>query len=122
MSIEGFFNHTCDIYHAVNGSQQQSYGLPSSPAALSYPDEPDEASVPCHFGVKSFSYTIQQNQPANEYDAKIKLTLPIGTDIRLHDKIVEPTTGYAYTAELPRNVRGHHLFVFIKRTDAQKPL
>lgn len=121
MSIESFFDHRCDIYHLKENAANIGYNLPSSPA-FEYPEEADEASVPCHFAVKSFSYTIQQTQPANEYDAKIKLTLPIGTDIRRNDKIVELSTGLEYTAEQPRNVRGHHLFVFVKRTDAQKPL
>lgn len=121
MSIENFFDHQCDIYHLIEDCQGMGYGLPSSPA-FSYPETPDEASVPCHFAVKSFSCTIQQTQPANEYDAKIKLTLPIDTDIRRNDKIVELSTGLEYTAEQPRNVRGHHKFVFVKRLDAQKPL
>jgi len=121
MSIESFFDHKCDIYHVVGEDKPVGYNLPSSPA-FSYPKTPDEKSVPCHFGVKSFSHSIQQTQPANEYDAKIKLTLPVGTDIRRNDKIVELSTGLEYTAEQPRNVRGHHLFVFLKRTDTQKPL
>ncbi len=121
MSIENFFDHKCDIYHLMSENKSIGYALPASPA-FSYPETPDEPCVPCHFGVKSFNYTIQQNQPANEYDAKIKLTLPISTDIRCNDKVVELSTGLEYTAEQPRNVRGHHKFVFLKRTDAQKPL
>jgi len=121
MSIESFFDHRCDIYHVIEDSQSPGFALPASPS-FSYPAEPDEANVACHFAVKSFSHTIEQTQPANEYDAKIKLTLPIGTDIRRNDKIVELKTGLEYTAMQPRNVRGHHLFVFIQRTDAQKPL
>jgi hypothetical protein len=121
MSLESFFDHKCDIYHLIEDEQKMSYGLPST-NSYTYPDEPDEAGVTCHFAVKLWSYSIQQNQPANEYDAKIKLTLPIDTDIRRNDKIVELSTGLEYTAEQPRNVRGHHKFVFIKRLDAQKPL
>jgi hypothetical protein len=121
VSIEAFFDHKCDIYHLIEESRSPGYNLPQSPS-FSYPKEPDEASVSCHFGVKSFNYTIEQTHPANEYDAKIKLTLPIGSDIRRNDKIIELSTGLEYTAEQPRNVRGHHLFVYIKRTDAQKPL
>jgi hypothetical protein len=121
MAIESFLDHKCDIYHLIETKPSIGYNLPASPA-FHYPDTPDEASVSCHFGVKSFSHSIQQTQPANEYDAKIKLTLPVGTDIRRNDKVVELSTGLEYTAEQPRNVRGHHLFVFIQRTDAQKPL
>ncbi|MCD7774420.1 MAG: YqbH/XkdH family protein [Clostridiales bacterium] len=116
MSIEDFFDHTCNIYHLIEDDKSPGYALPSSPA-FTYPDEPDEAGVSCHFAVKSFSHTIQQNQPANEYDAKIKLTLPTGTDIRRNDKIVESSTGLEYIAMQPRNVRGHHMFVLIQRTE-----
>lgn len=121
MSIENFFDHKCNIYHLIEDSKSPGYGLPVSPT-FSYPEDPDEVNVPCHFAVKSFSHTMQQTQPANEYDAKIKLTLPIGTDIRQNDKIVSLVSGFEYTAMQPRNVRGHHLFVFIQRTDAQKAL
>lgn len=121
MSIENFFDHQCDIYHLIGDEKSPGYNLPASPA-FTYPKTPDEASVPCHFGVRSFNPTIQQTQPANEYEVKIKLTLPIGTDIRRNDKIVELSTGLEYTAEQPRNVRNHHLFVHIKRIEEQKPL
>lgn len=121
MSLESFFDHTCDIYHVESEEKSPGFGLPSSPV-FSYSSEPDEAAIPCHFGVRSMSVTITQTEPANMMDAKIKLTLPIGTDIRMNDKIVWPETGMEYTAEFPRNVRNHHLFVYIKRTDAQRPL
>lgn len=121
MSLENFLDHKCDIYHLREEQASPGYGLAASPS-FSYPDEPDEASVNCHFAVKSFSHTMQQTQPANDYAAKIKLTLPIGTDIRQNDKIISCESGFEYTAMQPRNVRGHHMFVFIQRTDAQEPL
>ena len=55
-------------------------------------------------------------------DAKIKLTLPIGTDVRLNDKIVDCATGQEYTAEQPVNVRSHHLFVYIKKIEEERHL
>lgn len=121
MSLEDFFDHKCDIYHIRSEDKSPGYNLPASPF-FTYPEEPDESEVQCHFGVKSFSYTINQGNPANKYEARIKLTLPIGTDIRRNDKVVELSTGLEYTAEQPRNIRGHHLFVFVKRIDEQKPL
>lgn len=121
MSIENFFDHKCNIYHLRYEEKSPAYNLPASPL-FEYPELPDEENISCHFAVKSFSYTINQTEPANIYDAKIKLTLPIGTDIRRNDKVVELSTGLEYTAEQPRNVRGHHLFVFVKRIDEQKPL
>ncbi len=55
-------------------------------------------------------------------DARIKLVLPIGTDIRLNDRIVNCDTGYEYTAEIPQNIQNHHIYVYIKRTERQRPL
>lgn len=121
MSLENFFDHTCDIYHLSSEDESPGFGLPSSPA-FSYPDEPDAADVPCHFAVKSSTITVTQSEPANLLEAKIKLTLPRDTDIRLNDKVVWPETGTEYIAEFPRNVRNHHKFVYLKRVDAQKPL
>ena len=121
MSLEALLDHTCDIYHINAQDASPGYGLASSPS-FSYPEEPDISKQTCHFGVKLRSVTITQTDPANLMDAKIKLTLPIGTDVRLNDKIVDCTTKLEYTAEQPVNVRGHHLFVYIKKVGGQKPL
>ena len=113
--IEDFFDHTCDIYHIQESSASPGFNLPSSPK-FTYPDIPDISDHPCHFGIKSQAVTIGQTEPVNLMDAKIKLTLPIGTDVRLNDKIVDCLTNLEYTAELPHNIRGHHIFVYIKTT------
>lgn len=121
MSIEGFFDHECDIYHLRNMDGSPGFALPSSPV-FSYPDKPDEESVKCHFAVKAATVTVTQTEPADMMDAKIKLTLPKGTDIRLNDKIVWKETGLEYTAEQPRNIRNHHLFAYIKKRSEQRPI
>ena len=48
-------------------------------------------------------------------DARLKLTLPIDTDIRVNDKVVDCESGYEYEAEVPRNIRDHHIVVWIHR-------
>ncbi len=121
MAFEDFLNHTCDIYHIKKESKSPGYGLAAS-LSFSYSTEPDVKAQPCHFGVKSRNVTITQTEPANMMDAKIKLTLPLGTDVRLNDKIVNCTSKLEYTAEQPVNVRNHHLFVYIKRKGDQKAL
>lgn len=121
MSLENLLNHTCDIYHISEGEKSPGYGLPTSPS-FSYPEKPDISGQTCHFGVRSASITVTQTAPANLMDAKIKLTLPIGTDVRLNDKVVDCATGQEYTAEQPINVRNHHLFVYIKKIDEEKHL
>lgn len=121
MSLEALLNHTCDIYHAIEGEATPGYGLPTSPS-FTYPEEPDISGQTCHFGVRNAAITVTQTAPANLMDAKIKLTLPIGTDVRLNDKIVDCTTGHEYTAEQPINVREHHLFVYIKKIGEERHL
>lgn len=121
MSLENLLDHFCDIYHIQEGEDSPGYNLPSAPS-FSYSETPDIVGQRCHFGVKSQSVTITQSEPANLMEAKIKLTLPMGTDIRLNDRIVDCSTGFEYTAEQPRNIRNHHIFVYVKRTEKQKPL
>ncbi len=121
MAIADFFDHTCDVYHLQSEDGSPGFGLPSSPK-FTYPSEPDIPGLPCHFAVKSATVTVTQTEPANLMEAKIKLTLPPGTDVRLNDKIVWLENGTEYTAELPRDIRGHHKFVYLKRTNAQKPI
>ena len=123
MSIEALFDHSCDIYHLIKTEKSPGYNLPGSPNHT-YPDKPDENGVECHFTVREGHNTsISQNEPQNEYSARIKLNLPVGTRININDKVVDCTTGLEYTAVTPpRNIRGHHIIVYVARTERQKPL
>lgn len=121
MSLEALLNHTCDIYHITEATVSPGFNLPTSPE-FRYPDEPDISGQICHFGIRSAAISIGQAEPMNLMDAKIKLTLPLGTDIRLNDKIVDCNTGLEYTAERPVNVRNHHLFVYIKKNGEERYL
>jgi hypothetical protein len=64
--------------------------------------------------------TLQQTESANEYIIVGKLQLPVGTDIRVNDKIVDKGNGLVYTAEIPKNVRDHHMIVRIQRKGTVK--
>lgn len=121
MSFESMLNHKCDIYHLQKSRVSPGYGLPSSPS-FSYPETPDIEDQRCHFCIKSGTRMIIQNTPQAEYKAQIKLILPIGTDIKLNDKIVDKDTGYEYTADIPIRVQNHHLFVMISRKQGQEAL
>ena len=59
MAFEDYLNDLCDIYHAQKGDESPGYGLTEQPS-FSYPKEPDELSVACHFAVKSESTSISQ--------------------------------------------------------------
>ena len=64
MAFEDYLNDLCDIYHAQKGDESPGYGLTEQPS-FSYPKEPDELSVACHFAVKSESTSVSQTAPAN---------------------------------------------------------
>lgn len=121
MPFASLLDHTCDIYHIHRADIPPGYGLPASPT-FSYKSEPDILGVPCHFGLTGGNLTVVQATPQANLEAKIKLALPIGTDVRLNDKIVDCETGYDYTAEVPLKVRSHHIVVMLHRSGTQEAL
>lgn len=121
MSFSEFLNHKCNIYHITKKSESPGYSLKPS-ATFSYSDTPDIENIQCHFGVKNGTVNIIQMEPQANYEAKIKLSLPPKTDIRLNDKVVDLDTGYEYTAEIPRDVHGHHIVVWLHRNGKQVAL
>ncbi len=114
MAIEDFFDHKCDIYHLSGTVQKRKYGLPDT-QEYKYSTQPDIKNQPCHFSVKSGNVATVQKEPQRDLEASQKLTLPIGTDIRINDRIVDCATGCEYEAEVPRNIRGHHILVMVHR-------
>lgn len=124
MAFDSLLDHACDIYHMRKTETSPGYNLPSSPS-FSYASAPDLSGVPCHFGMiggAGGGLTVIQTEPQANLETKIKLALPLGTDVRLNDKIVDRGLGYAYTAEVPRRVRDHHIVVMLRRTGAQEAL
>lgn len=121
MAFLDMLDHKCDIYHLTKTAKSPGFGLSASPS-FGYPEKPDEKEVVCHFGIESLDAGTEQKQPQNILHEKIKLTLPIGTDIRINDKVIDCCSGFEYTAEKPRNIRGHHIFVYIKRRKEQEAL
>lgn len=121
MAFEDFFNHTCTLYHIKKDSCDMGYGI-TSDDKFTYPDTPEEkdTDIPCHFHVKSGQYQIVQEEPLNKYGARVKLSLPLGTDIRVNDKIVSGVTGFEYIAELPRQIQNHHIIVYANRRGSAK--
>ena len=57
---------------------------------------------------------MSQKEPYTEFTARVKLTLPINTDIRLNDKVIDVNTDISYIAEMPINIRNHHTIVYLK--------
>lgn len=117
MSIDSLFDHACDIYHMTEKSRSLGYGIRDG--EFLYPDKPDEEDVPCHFNA-SPAGSLQQTESANEYIFTGKLQLPAGTDIRVNDKIVDKGNGLVYYAEIPKNIRDHHMVVMIQRKGTVK--
>ena len=113
--IEDLFDHKCNVFHANTTVESRGYGLPGT-KKVTYPDTPDISELSCHFGVKTGTITVIQQEPQKDLDARLKLSLPAGTDVRIGDKIVDCDTGFEYMAEIPRNIRNHHIIVWINRT------
>lgn len=120
MSLENLLNHFCDIYHIQEKQISPGYGLASSPCFY-YAQQPDICRQICHFSVDQNS-SVVQTAPANQIESKIKLTLPVKTDIRINDKIVDCETGAEYTVEQPINVRNHHMIAWIHKVGEEKLL
>ena len=120
MAWEDMLNHKCDIFHVQNDTNSLGYGV-SDTEHYSYPNKADIEDVDCHFHVKTGRYVISQTEPANDYSARVKLSLPFGTDIRINDKVVSKKTGFSYIAELPRTIRNnHHIIVYCNREGTVK--
>lgn len=114
MAIEDLFDHKCNIFHLQSESGKRGYGLPDS-RNFRYSDVPDISDQPCHFSVRNGTLVVVQGEPQKDLNASLKLSLPIGTDIRINDKIVDCDTGFEYEAEVPRSIRGHHIVVQVHR-------
>lgn len=119
MAIEDFFDDKCNIYHVVDVGTNPGYGLAAS-TKHDYKDIPDIPEAACHFAVKSSNLIVIQGSPQKSLDGRVKLTLPVGTDIHINDKVVSEGTGLSYIAELPRTIRNHHIAVYVNREDGVK--
>lgn len=120
--FEDFFNHKCNIYHIVTEKEQIGYGFDESNTKFKYSDNPDIKNQRCHFHNKSNSVSLTQKDPDNNLMITRKLSLPIDTDIRINDKVIDCDTGLEYTATLPSNIKGHHKTVVLTRTTRQAVL
>ena len=118
MSFEALLNHTCDIYHLIKSGTSPGYQLPTAPA-FDYPTIPDISGALCHFG-GTIRSTVEQKEVTNYITTNIKLALPIGTDVRVNDKIVDCSNGQQYTAGILCDVRNHHLVVYLRKSDKQR--
>ncbi len=120
MSINNLFDHKCRIFHQITSPKTVDFGLPST-NEYSYSDVPNYDNVSCHFGGIP-NVNITQNEANNTLEDRVKLILPIGTDILLNDKIVDMDTDEQYTADIPRNFRNHHITVNLRKENVQKYL
>jgi len=65
---------------------------------------------------------VRQNQPNAVLAGLTKLAVPLGTDIRLNDKIYHHESGIEYTAEKPVQIQNHHIIAILRRTSQQESL
>lgn len=114
--FEDFLDSTCNIYHTENKTVDPGYGI--RPRVVKTSGKTiDLEAVPCHFHIKvGNTVRVVQREPYSEVDGETKLTLPIGTDIRVNDTVEDCKTGLKYRAGVPHEVHGgHHIVVQIYR-------
>lgn len=112
MAFEELLEQRCAIYHISTEEKSMGYGIKTD--SFCYPEEPDLPSVPCHFNVQD-SGVLEQTEDANEFTVVGKVNFANGTDVRVNDKIVDLANGITYYAELPRQIRDHHIIVRVQR-------
>ncbi|MCM1228034.1 MAG: YqbH/XkdH family protein [Clostridium sp.] len=117
MAFMDLLDHKCNIYHLVKTERSPGFGLSLSPS-FCYPEIPDEKEVTCHFGVESLETSVEQKNPNNVLQEKIKLTLPLGTDIRINDKIIDCKSGLECIQPKDREIFG--IIIFLCSSSAQK--
>ncbi|MCI9645331.1 MAG: DUF3599 family protein [Lachnospiraceae bacterium] len=112
-------DHRCDIFHLVDSPINGGYGIKAmakrEPARV-----PSVRDVPCHFHINGSSLQIAQEEPYSSLQGQVKLSLPIGTDIRKNDVVQSQETGLRYRAGVPREIRGHHIIVTLRREEGVK--
>lgn len=112
MAFEDLLDHKCAIYHMQKTDKSLGYGITTG--SFTYPEEPDLPEVPCHFNIGDTG-SMEQTEDANEYLVTGKLQLPAGTEVYVNDKIIDLGTDLIYTAEIPKNIRDHHMTVNVQR-------
>ena len=120
--FDDFMNHTCNIYHLENNPVNVGYGILASDVKAEK-SKPDEIAVKCHFHIKSSvgSVAVIQNEPYSSVEGQIKLSLPIGTNIRMNDIVEDCRNGLKYRADAPMEVYGaHHIIVNLSRQEGVK--
>lgn len=117
--IEDFFEHTCNIFHLKSRNKKIGYGIKNADTEFYYDDVPDIANQNCHFHLKLKNTKFFQSGPDKKLIIIRKLSLPVGTDVRVNDKIVDCKTGLDYTAQFPDNIRSHHITVLLTRDQEQ---
>lgn len=117
--FEDFLDHKCDIFHLVDSPNPEAYGIRAM--AKRVPAErPSEKGVCCHFHVRNDGLQIAQGEPYSSLQGQVRLSLPIGTDIRENDIVQSWETGLRYRADVPRKIRGHHITVTLRREGGVK--
>lgn len=119
MAIEDFFIHSCNIYHLKYEKDGIDLGYGIKSDKYTYSNDADIKDVSCHFSYKTLEQ-FAHNTPHPSFTGRVKLALPVGTDIRLNDKVVNNLTGLEYIAEMPHQIRKNHIIVYLMRTDEEQ--
>lgn len=115
--FDEFLDHKCNIYHLGSEKINAGYGIKATSIKRPH-KEADEKDVKCHFHIRSNGLRIIQKEPYSSFGGEVKLSLPIGTDIRKNDMVEDCRDGLKYRASNPKEIHGgHHIIVTLFRDD-----
>lgn len=115
--FDEFMNHKCNIYHLEDEEVNAGYGIKATSVRKPHKED-DEKNVSCHFHIRSNGIRIIQKEPYSSLGGEVKLSLPIGTDIRKNDTVEDCRDGVKYRASTPKEIHGgHHIIVTLFRDD-----
>lgn len=103
-----FFDHTCNIYHLEGTDDTPGFGLQTM-ENNSYPETADIEGQICHVHVGDQNVNESQRSPQRDIELEGAISFPIGTDVRVNDRIEDLTHGKNYIVSNPRNIRGNHI-------------
>lgn len=104
--IENLMNHQCHIFHVVKSSSGGGFGLPGQDL-YNYNKTPDILSQKCHFKLNKL--IVNGSGPAKSFSSNSHVDFPMGTDIRMYDKILDLETGVVYYCNPPKSIRGNRI-------------
>jgi len=113
MSLRKLLDHECDIRRLEVKAPIMDGRVP-----IDQPSKPEKPplyeKVPCHF--EEVQQQVVTGQPQTTILQRMRVTFLPDADVQINDIAI--WDGVEYKLEKPKSVRGHHIIVMARRSDA----